>query len=105
MLIKFTNKCNKFVHITFVHINIKFIQKFNMLMLISLSLHINVTTYVVHINIKFMQKLKHAHAHKCLQNTSVQTLSYLILILNKKEYNSRQNFLTQSYEEREYNSC
>ena len=60
---------------------------------------------LVHINIKFMQKLKHAHAHKCLQNTSVQTLSYLILILNKKEYNSRQNFLTQSYEEREYNSC
>ena len=49
-----------------------------------------------------MQKLKHAHAHKCLQNTSVQTLSYLILILNEKEYNSRQNFLTQSYEEREW---
>ena len=58
MLVKFTNKCNKFVHI-----NIKFMQNFNMLMLISLSLHINVTTFVVHINIKFMQKLKHAHAH------------------------------------------
>ena len=58
MLVKFTNKCNKFVHI-----NIKFMQNFNMLMLISLSLHINVTTFVVHINKKFMQKLKHAHAH------------------------------------------
>ena len=34
MLNKLTNKCNKFVYITFVHINIK-----------------------------FMQKLKHAHAH------------------------------------------
>ena len=63
MLIKFTNKCNKFVHITFVHFNIIFMEIFNMLMLISLSLHINVTTYVVHINIKFMQKLEHAHAH------------------------------------------
>ena len=61
MLIKFTNKCNKFVHITFVHINIKFMQIFNML--ISLSLDINVTTYGAHINIKFIQKLKHAHAH------------------------------------------
>ena len=58
MLVKFTNKYNKFVHI-----NIKFMQNLNMLMLISLSLHINVTTFVVHINIKFMQKLKHAHAH------------------------------------------
>ena len=57
-MLVFTNKCNKFVHI-----NIKFMQNFNMLMLISLSLHINVTTFVVHINIKFMQKLKHAHAH------------------------------------------
>ena len=47
-----------------------------------------------------MQKLKHAHAHKCLQNTSVQTLSCLILILNEKEYNSQQNFLAQSYKER-----
>ena len=59
MLIKFTNKCNKFVHI-----NIKFMQNFNMLMLISLSLHINVITNVVLIDIKFMQKLEHAHAHK-----------------------------------------
>ena len=50
MLTKFTNKSN------FVHNNIKFMQNFNMLMLISLSLHINVTTYVI-------QKLEHAHAH------------------------------------------
>ena len=58
MLTKFTNKFNKFVHI-----NIKFMLNFNMLMLISPSLHINVTTYVVHINIKFMLQLEHAHAH------------------------------------------
>ena len=38
-------------------------QNFNMLMLISLSLNINVTTFVVPHNIKCMQKLKHAHAH------------------------------------------
>ena len=60
---------------------------------------------LIHFNIKFMQKLSRPHAHKCLQNTSVQTLSCLILILNEKEYNSHQNFLIQSYEEREYNSC
>ena len=59
----------------------------------------NKSDKLVHINIKFMQKLKPAHAHKCLQNTSVQTLSYLI-ILNEKEYNSRQNFLTHFYQER-----
>ena len=53
----------------------------------------------MHIDIKFMQKLSHAHTHKCLQNTSVQTLSCSILILNEEEHNS------QSYEEREYNSC
>ena len=53
----FTNKCIKFVRI-----NIKFMQNFKMIMLISLSLHIKVTTYVVHINIKFMQQLEHAHA-------------------------------------------
>ena len=29
---------------------------------------------LVHINIKFMLKLQHAHAFKCLLNTSVQTL-------------------------------
>ena len=40
---------------------------------------------LVHNNIKLMQKLSHAHAHKCLQNTSVETLSCLILILNEKE--------------------
>ena len=72
----------------------------SMLMLIKFT---NKFNNLVHINKKFMQKLK--HAHKCSQNTSVRTLSYLILILNKKEYNSRQNFVTQSYEEREYNSC
>ena len=45
---KFTNKMYE------IH------ENFNMLMLITLSLQINVTTYVVHNNIKFMQKLEHA---------------------------------------------
>ena len=59
---------------------IKFMQKLHahcsMLMLTKFTNKCN--NFRVHINIKFMQKLKHAHAHTCLQNTSVQTRSYLI---------------------------
>ena len=56
MLVKFTNKCNKFVHI-----NIIFMQKLKHVHLTKFTY--NVTTFVVYINIIFMQKLKHAHAH------------------------------------------
>ena len=72
MLVNFTNKCNKFVHITFVHIN--------------------VTTYVVQINIKFMQKLEHAY---CSLSSQINVISSSILkgvrVRIKRGYRDKQN--------------